>query len=360
MPIAQQTPGANPQKSVEMVAAARGLCTVLNTATVYQITHPVFMRAVEQLVTALETVLKGAGEIPLFFSEGQVRLNATPIEPGSPMFQKFAQSFEAKGIRGITISRGVTADEIAKFVATITGRSGDLQTQGLSTSLERQGVRHIREQRVKIGIVGKDSVVQRDEKTASPATPIPTTSPTGARPSAWDIEVGTDDLSLDQAFREFKPLPSKTGRDKPPIRHFVFNILDSVQEQKTTLHEASEVIAGEFEQRLKEKVEEVRQVGEVKVRRLEIVKEVMLKELENLHLAAIVLDAEMNVVGSNDSGQNLIGNIGKIEKDSPIYRFVESKLERQTIEINGTSRLAHIIISTARDKREGTMLICLE
>ena len=79
-----------------------------------------------------------------------------------------------------------------------------------------------------------------------------------------------------------------------------------------------------------------------------------------LHLAAIVLDAEMNVVGANDSGRKLIGNIGTIDPDSPIYDFVESKKERQSIEINGVSRLAHIILSTARDKREGTMLICLE
>ena len=81
---------------------------------------------------------------------------------------------------------------------------------------------------------------------------------------------------------------------------------------------------------------------------------------ENLHLAAIVLDVEMNVVGANDSGRRLIGNIGKIDPGTPIHDFVESRQERQTIEINGVSRLAHIILSTARDKGEGTMLICLE
>jgi hypothetical protein len=360
MPIPLQTPGVNPQKNGDVLAAMQGLCTVLNTATVYQINHPIFQRAVEQLVMALEAALKGPGEIPLFFSEGQVRLGTTPIEAGSPMFQKFAQSFEGKGIRGITILRGVTVDEIIQFVTLITGRSGDLQMHGLSACLERRGVRHIREQKVKIGIVGKDSVVRSEEK-ATPSTTLKSIpAPPAPHPSEWDIEAGTDDLSLDQAFREFEPLPPKTVQDKPPIRHFVVHVLDSVQKHKSSLHEASEVIASEFEQRLNAKVEEVRQVSEAKVRRLEIVKEVMLKELEHLHLAAIVLDAEMNVVGANESGRKLIGNIGKIENDSPIYRFVESKLERLPIEINGVSRLAHIIISTARDKCEGTMLICLE
>ena len=360
MSIPPQTPRANFQINSEVVAAVRGLCAVLNTAAVYQITHPIFRRAVEQLVTVFETALKGAGEIPLFFSEGQVRLTTTPIEPDSPMFQKFAQSFEAKGIRGIAISRGVTANEITKFITLITARSGDLQAQGLSAGLERQGVQHIREQKVKIGIVGKDSVVRSEEKAALSPTPKSTTAPPAPHQSAWDIEAGTDDLSLNQAFREFEPLPSKIGQEKPPIRHFVVDILNLVQKQKTSLHEASAVIASEFEQRLNEKVEEVRQIGEVKVRRLEKVKEVMLKELENLHLAAIVLDADMTVVGANDSGRKLIGNIGTIEKGSPIYRFVESKLERQPIEINGVSRLAHMILSSARDKREGTILICLE
>ena len=361
MTAPQQSPGASPQKTAEVVAAVRGLCTVLNTATVYQITHPVFQRAVEQLVAALETALKAAGEIPLFFSEGQVRLGTIPIEPGSPMFQKFAQGFEAKGIRGITILRGVTPDEITRFVTLITARSSDLQTQGLSAVLERQGVRHIREQKVKIGIVGKDSVVSPEEKATPSVAPKPASASAAPRPGSWDIEAGTDELSLDEAFREFTPLPPpKSGAGKPPIKHFVVSVLDSVQKQKTSLNEASETIAQEFEQRLNEKVEEVRQIGEVKVKRLEKVKEVMLKELENLHLAAIVLDAELNVVGTNDSGRRLIGNIGKIDPDSPIYEFVESKKERQSIEINGVSRLAHIILSTARDKREGTMLICLE
>ncbi len=361
MSAPQQTPGPGPQKSAEVVAAVRGLCTVLNTATVYQITHPVFQRAVEQLVASLEAALKSSGEIPLFFSEGQVRLSTTPIEPGSPMFQKFAQSFETKGIRGITIQRGVTPDEITRFVTLVTARSDDLQSLGLAAVLERQGVRHIREQKVKIGIVGKDSVVRPEEKAAPVAAPKPAAPSASSRPGAWEIEAGTDELSLDEAFKEFTPLPEpKAAAGKPAIKHFVTNVLDSVQKQKTSLREASETIAQEFEQRLSEKVEEVRQIGEVKVRRLEKVKEVMLKELENLHLAAIVLDAEMNVVGANESGRKLIGNIGKIDSDSPIYDFVESKKERQSIEINGVSRLAHIILSTARDKREGTMLICLE
>jgi hypothetical protein len=361
MPAPQQTPGATPQKSVEVIAAVRGLCTVLNTASVYQITHPVFQRAVEQLVTALETALRSTGEIPLFFGDGQVRLSTTPIEPGSPMFQKFAQSFEMKGIRGITILRGVTPDEITKFVTLITARSDDLQSLGLSAVLDKQGVRHIREQKVKIGIVGKDSVVRPEENAAPSPAPKPASAAASPHPGSWDIEAGTDELSLDEAFKEFTPLPSpKPGEGKAPIKRFVTDVLDSVQKQKTSLREASETIAQEFEERLNQKVEEVRQIGEVKVKRLEKVKEVMLKELENLHLAAIVLDAEMNVVGTNDSGRKLIGNIGKIDPDSPIYEFVESKKERQSIEINGVSRLAHIILSTARDKREGTMLICLE
>lgn len=361
MPAPQQTPGTNPQKSVEAITAVRGLCTVLNTASVYQTTHPVFQRAVEQLVSALETALKGSSEIPLFFSEGQVRLSTTPIEPGVPMFQKFAQNFESKGIRGITILRGVTPDEITKFVMLITARSDDLRAQGLQTALDRQGVRHIREQKVKIGIIGKDSVVRPEEKAAPAPKPKSPSASSASRAGAWDIEAGTDELSLDEAFKEFTPLPSpQTSTGKAPIRHFVASVLDSVQKQETTPQEASETIAQEFEERLNEKVAEVRQIGEVKIRRLEKVKDVMLKELENLHLAAIVLDAELNVVGVNELGRKLIGNIGKIDRDSPIHEFVESGKERQTIEINGLSRLAHIIISTARDRREGTMLICLE
>ena len=357
MSTPQQVPGGSPLKSAEMVDAVRGLCTVLNTATVYRITHPVFQRAVEQLITAIEAALKNSTELPLFFNEGQVRINTTPIESNSPMFTKFAQNFEAKGIHGITIQRGVTQEEITQFVTILTSRSDDVRKQGLQASLDRQGIRRIREQKVKIGIIGKDAVVHPEEKT--PPAPKPSSPSSSA--GAWDIEAGTDELSLDEAFSEFTPLPSPNpAESKAPIQHFVSNVLSSVQNQETTIQEASETIAREFEERLNEKVEEVRQISEAKIRRLERVNEVILKELENLHFGAVVLDAEMNVVGTNDLGRKLIGNIGRIGRDSPIYDFVESKKERQTIEINGVSRLAHIIISTARDKHEGTMLICLE
>jgi len=77
----------------------------------------------------------------------------------------------------------VTPDEITKFVTLITARSDDLQAQGLSAGLDRQGIRHIREQKVKIGIVGKDSVVHPEEKAAPFPAPKPPSASAAPRSS---------------------------------------------------------------------------------------------------------------------------------------------------------------------------------
>lgn len=348
--------GVGAQKQAEVATAVRGLCTVLNTALVYAITHPVFQRAVEQEVAALETALKGIGELPVFFAEGQIRFGTLPLDPASAMLQKTAQTFESKGIKGLIITPGITAEEITKFVGIITARNSDLQTLGLSALLDRQGVRHLREQKVRLGIVGKDGVVRPKDEAPKPPKP---SSISSTRAASWDIEIGTDDLSMDNAFKDMEP-PAPSEPHQKPIRNFVSNVLSSVQRRETDLSDATEMIAQEFEHRLNEKTEEVQKASEMKIKRLERVNEVMLQELEDLHVAAVVLDAELFILGANPSGRKLVGNIGQLEIGSPLAEFAASKKERDTIEINGLSRLAHIILSTARDKGEGTMLICLE
>jgi len=355
-----QPPGAGAQKTAEVTSAVRGLCTVLNTALVYQTSHPVFQRAVEQEFGLLETALKGVPDITLFFASGEIRYGTLAIDPGSAALRKLAQSFEARGIKGLAFHPGITADEISKFVTVVTARSNEIETQGLARGLENAGVRHIREHKVKIGIVGKDAVVRPEEEKKPPAAAPAAAPARPARPAvAWDIEAGTDVINLDNPLPDIAP--TAPAKDAPRVfRKFVHNVLGSVERRETTAAQAGELIAQEFEAKLNEKVEEVRREGEVKVRRLERVKEVMLRELENLHLAAVVLDAELQVVGLNDPARRLLGNLQSLEPGHPLRAFVESRKERQTIHIAGVTRLAHTIISTSEDREDSTMLICLE
>ena len=353
-----QPPGASAQKTAEVTSAVRGLCTVLNTALMYQTSHPVFQRSVEQDIALFETALKGIPEITLFFTGGEVRFGTLPIDPSSSALRKVAQSLETRGIKGLAIQAGVTADELAKFITVLTARSDEIETQGLAHSLERAGIRHIREHKVKIGIVGKDAVVHpvEEKKPVSPSQPPITPSRSGG---SWDIEVGTDVISLDNPLPDIAP--ATPAKDAPRVfRKFVHNVLGSVERRETSTAQAGELIAQEFETRLNEKVEEVRQQGEVKIRRLERVKEIMLRELENMHLAAVVLDDDMRVVGMNEPARRLLGTIEQLEPGHPLKEFVESHQERQTIHIAGVTRLAHIIISTSADHEDSTMLICLE
>lgn len=355
-----QPPGASAQKTAEVTSAVRGLCTVLNTALMYQTSHPVFQRSVEQEMDFLATALKGATEITLFFVGGEIRFGTLPIDPKSTALHKVAQNFEARGIKGLAIQAGVTADDLAKFVTVLTARSDEIETQGLAHSLERAGIRHIREHKVKIGIVGKDAVVRpvEDKKPAAPAGASAVAAPSRSGGS-WDIETGTDVISSDESLQEVAPAAPTT--DAPRVfRKFVHSVLGAIDRRETTTAQAGELIAHEFETQLNEKVQEVRRESEVKVQRLERVKELMLRELENLHMAAVVLDTNMKVVGMNDPARKLLGPIEDLEPDHPLRAFVESRKERETIQIAGVTRLAHTIISTSEDRQDSTMLVCLE
>ena len=353
-----QPPGASAQKTAEVTSAVRGLCTVLNTALMYQTSHPVFQRSVEQEIGLLEIALKGVAEITLFFVGGEIRFGTLPVDPKSSALHKIAQGFESRGIKGLAIQAGVTADDIAKFVTIVTARSDEIETQGLAHSLERAGIRHIREHKVKIGIVGKDAVVRpvEDKKPAAPASAAATPSRSGG---SWDIETGTDVISSGASLPEAAPSEPTTNAPRV-FRKFVHSVLGAVDRRETTPAQAGELIAHEFETRLNEKVEEVRRESEVKVQRLERVKELMLRELENLHMAAVVLDTNMKVVGMNDPARKLLGPVEELEPGHPLREFVDSHKERQTIHIAGVTRLAHTIISTSEDHEDSTMLVCME
>ena len=352
-----QTPSTSAQKTVEVTNAVRGLCTVMNTALMYQTSHPVFQRSVEQEMGFLATALKGIPEITLFFVGGEIRFGTLVIDPTSTSLRKVSQNFEARGIKGLAIQAGVTADDIAKFVTVLTARSNEIETQGLAHSLERAGVRHIRENKVKIGIVGKDAVTRPPEEKKPDKPPTPPVSPSRSGGS-WDIDAGSD-IPPDESAQDTPPDDDAPGT--PRVFHkFVNHVLSSVERRETSAAQAGELIAQEFETQLKEKVEEVRRESEVKIHRLERVKEVMLRELESMHMAAVVLDTDLRVVGMNEPARRLVGPVDQLEPGHPLRAFVESRKERETIQIAGVMRLAHTIISTSEDRQDSTTLICLE
>ena len=344
---------------MEVAQAIRALSVLINTAYSYQTSHAVFRRAMEERLPLFEKALQGVKELPVFFNEGQVVYATNAVEPGTSMFQKLAQTFEGLGVKGISFLPGLTANDLAKLVEAMTARADDVKTQGLQSVLDKSGVKTIREQKVKIGVL-------QDKKSEAPAKSPAQSAPAKAvaskeRAGLWELDDAAIDLEEPPA--ETAAPVSGAARDEmvsKKFRSFVHGILSAMDRREATPLQATEIIAGEFAQRLKERVEEVRVEHERRIRRLETVKDVVLKEMENLHLAAIVIDSEMRVLGINELGRGIVGTIELIPEDSPIGQFVASDKERQMIEIDGVTRMAHLIVAVDPLTKEGSMLISLE
>ena len=184
-----QPPGTSAQKTAEVTNAVRGLCTVLNTALMYQTSHPVFQRSVEQAMGFLATALKGIPEITLFFVGGEIRFGTLVIDPTSTSLRKVSQNFEARGIKGLAIQTGVTADDLAKFVTVLTARSNEIERRALPTALNAQASPYPRAQ-------GQDrhrrQGCRRPPRPRIGSPPAPAPASAAAAPSrsggSWDIE----------------------------------------------------------------------------------------------------------------------------------------------------------------------------
>ena len=356
MQNASSSSGSGLEKMADVAQAIRALSVLINTAYSYQTSHAVFRRAMEERLPLFEKALQGVRELPVYFNEGQVVYATTAVEPGTSMFQKLAQAFESLGIKGISLMPGLSATDLAHLVDAMTTKADDIKAQGLQSVLDKAGVKTVREQKVKIGVLHDKKPAEAAKVSTAPKTPAPKD-----RSGLWEI----DDAAINLDANPVEPAAPLSSAERNEIvsrkfRSFVHGILNAMDRREATPVQATEIIAGEFDQRLKERVEEVRAEHERRIRRLETVKDVVLKEMENLHLAAIVVDSDMHILGINELGKGIVGDIEEITEDSPLGQFVASDKERQMVEIDGVTRMAHLIVAVDPLTKEGSMLISLE
>ncbi len=338
-----------------------------NTAAAYHPEHAVFQRAVEERMPLFEAGLKGVRELALFFSEGQVRYGTITLEPGLKLFQDLAVKMEKMGVSGITILPAVAAADVRGFIAALCANGDEILRQGLQVFLTRAGVNNIRENKVKIGIISEG-------KGAAGATAAGTSAGVEAgtrrgvsRPSSASFrtfELGVSESpGAGEAADDGANVGGGAGEDRTGRRifhGFVSNVLETLEDRKTTAAQAAEYISAHYEKLVAEKVEEVRIEGERQVRRLGLVKDAVLRELEAHHLAAIVCDTDLNVLACNESGGKILGGAKAIGRGTPLEQFIRSSQERQVIEIDGAPRVAHKILSVEPGTREGAVLISFE
>jgi len=105
--------------------------------------HPAFQRVLGQLTTVAQEALESRAQISIQIAREHVLVGGRPL-PQSPFLSAFASELLRKGIQGITLSRGVTSQELLVLVELLgERRTHPLEQRSLEKELSSKGVTRI-------------------------------------------------------------------------------------------------------------------------------------------------------------------------------------------------------------------------
>lgn len=331
------TPAAHEPSSnwtAKVVDAVRALFVMYKTSCVYQTSHPVFLKQVEEHLATVLAPLKEQ-ELDLSFIKGQIHCGTILLDPGSKLFQSFAQIMETKGIGGFCIRPGLTAKEIVALLTILTAPGDELAKNGLQKALTREGVRNILERKVKLVDASKavaEAPKSAPAKIGAPPPPSRTFTLTKEQPGTWEPAADR---------------PAAGAR--APFKNFVSEALSDLDRKPASLPQIIEQISNEFETRLNETVEEYRQENLRTVRRLESIKTVVFQELEHQKIPAALIDINLKILACTSIVRAVIGPTPNLPPQSPLADCIRNQIDICDCMFNGQSYTAKIIASEKTD-----------
>ncbi len=381
MIIMSNQPQSQPNDTIALVdEMVRSLAVLVNIAVVYHHRHPVFKRAVADRTFDFEQAINACnGKLTLTFKDNQIFYRGVALEPASPMFRKLAAMLLSKGVAGLSWHRGITGDELTCFVDIVVNLAGK-NGRPLQALLQERNLPHIREVKAKTtygpGTAMKaDSAAPSRKAAAGPEASSVEPEPAAAKPPptsgqrVFELDLGDFEepppeppvsLAPDHTFRLPPDLKSVDHASILQIRMLCQEVIEDYDKGKASKHEAAARLSHQFEVQLDNKLEELHREAEIRIRRLENIKDLVMQELEQRALAALVVDRQLRVLSMNRSARELLGSINAAEPDSGLARFIHSGQEKETVEINGAFRQAHMIISNSGENNGTAILICLE
>jgi putative nucleotidyltransferase with HDIG domain len=125
------------QKAEDLV---RRLAAALRGTELYSPTHPLVQRGLDTLTAAATERLQAAPEIVIGFLGDEVVVDGDRLPRGTAALVGFARDLRERGIEKITLTRGLTRDEIRNVVAVFSDRASRVP---LPERLSAKGVRHV-------------------------------------------------------------------------------------------------------------------------------------------------------------------------------------------------------------------------
>jgi putative nucleotidyltransferase with HDIG domain len=133
----------------------RRLATAVRGTDLYSPTHPLVQRGIDGLAAAATDALQAAPSVVIGFIGDEVIVDATRLPRGTAALVGFARDLREREIEKVTLSRGLTRDEVRSLVTVL----GDRKSPGLlADRLAAKGVRHVALGKVIVEEVNDDQV----------------------------------------------------------------------------------------------------------------------------------------------------------------------------------------------------------
>src|SRR5215212_727242 len=118
----------------------RRIASAVRGADLYSPNHPLVQRGIDNLVASAQEALQAAPNVIVGFIDDEIVVDGARLPRGTAALVGFARDLRDREIEKVTLTRGLTRDEIRHFVAVL----GDRKTRvPLPEQLAARGVRNI-------------------------------------------------------------------------------------------------------------------------------------------------------------------------------------------------------------------------
>ena len=131
----------------------RRLAAALRGSELYSPTHPLVQRGMEALTSAATEALQSVPAVVIGFIGDDVVVEALRLPRGTAALASFARDLREREIDKITLSRGLTSDDIRGLIATLGDRSSAVP---VADRMAARGVRHVALGKIAIDDVGDE------------------------------------------------------------------------------------------------------------------------------------------------------------------------------------------------------------
>ena len=376
----------NPEEREAAAGLIRAMSMIYNLCLSYGFEHPVVVRSTQEHIARFSEFLGKHGEFTVFFIHGRAWWEAVSMEDGNLMVSRLAQCFSEKRVSGLTLTAGVTGEDLRRLFNCL-GRDGGSRIFdiGLQAMLEEAGAKNIRERKEKIVIVGQApklipiSKSPRDEGISATGTdsPVQIAAPDGGGESDKPEEAAKNaaggvgrrtpaggnrpqkswDLELEEAGGGHEPEPEVVEPPETTFRNIARMAADSVLMRRISPAAAAEMMAREFEMRRSGAEAE----AERSARLLMKIRDALLGEMESRGTAVILADTQLNVLAMNPAGRKILGTSAVVEVGSPLHDFVcGGKPEETIVFSDGRPWLARQQTHSVEGMEGGLTLIVLD